>query len=141
MSVAADEIVGRTASELASDVAGGEVSAAAGAQADLEQIEATAGDLHAFLFVDTDGALAAAAEADKARAAGQSLGPLAGVPLAMKDVFAMRGALTTAGAKILQGSRPPYDATVVSRLRAAGVVILGKTRMDEFAMGSSTANS
>ena len=141
MSAAPDEIVGLSATEIAASVAKGEVSAVEVAQAHLDQIEATDVDLHAFLYVDTDGALAAAAKVDKARAAGESLGPLAGVPLAMKDVFTMRGVPTTAGSKILDGWRPPYDATVVSRLRAAGVVILGKTNMDEFAMGSSTENS
>jgi aspartyl-tRNA(Asn)/glutamyl-tRNA(Gln) amidotransferase subunit A len=141
VSTVADGIVRSTASDIATSIAKGEVSAVEVAQAHLDQIAATDGELHAFLYIDADGALAAAAEIDKARAAGEPLGPLAGVPLAMKDVFTMRGVPTTAGSKILEGWRPPYDATVVSRLRAAGVVILGKTNMDEFAMGSSTENS
>src|SRR5207342_3222206 len=95
----------------------------------------------AFLHVDTVGALAAAAAVDADRAAGRPLSVLAGVPLALKDVLTMRGIPTTCGSRILEGWRPPYDATVVRRLRAAGVVILGKTNMDEFAMGSSTEHS
>jgi aspartyl-tRNA(Asn)/glutamyl-tRNA(Gln) amidotransferase subunit A len=97
--------------------------------------------VHAFLFVDTEGALAQADQVDAARAKGENLGPLAGVPLALKDILAQEGIPTTCGSKILEGWRPPYSATVVKKLRAAGVVILGKTNMDEFAMGSSTENS
>jgi aspartyl-tRNA(Asn)/glutamyl-tRNA(Gln) amidotransferase subunit A len=93
------------------------------------------------LHVDNENALAQAAAVDADRAAGKALSPLAGVPLALKDVLAQEGVPTTAGSKILQGWKPPYDSTVVAKLKAAGVVILGKTNMDEFAMGSSTENS
>ena len=99
------------------------------------------GDVRAFLHVDSDGALDAAAEVDRRRAAGDTLGPLAGVPLAMKDVVVTEGVPTTAGSKILQGWVPPWDATISRRVKDAGIVMLGKTNMDEFAMGSSTENS
>jgi aspartyl-tRNA(Asn)/glutamyl-tRNA(Gln) amidotransferase subunit A len=126
---------------LASAVSSGEVSAREVAEAHLAQISATDDALHAFLHVDAEQVLADADAVDAKRTRGDALGSLAGVPLALKDVFTMRGAPTTCGSRILQGWHPPYDSTVVERLRAADIVILGKTNMDEFAMGSSTENS
>jgi aspartyl-tRNA(Asn)/glutamyl-tRNA(Gln) amidotransferase subunit A len=134
-------IVGRTAADLAAAIASGEVSSVEVTRAHLDRIGETDSEIHAFLHVANDEALAAAEQVDVARARGEQLGPLAGVPLALKDVFTTRGLPTTCGSKILEGWRPPYDATVVRRLQSAGVVVLGKTNMDEFAMGSSTENS
>ena len=141
MSGSGSEVSRWTAARTAAAVAAGEVSAREVTEAALARIAETDAQLHAFLHVNADGALASAAEVDRARAAGEPLGPLAGVPLALKDVFATRGVPTTCGSRILEGWLPPYDATVTRRLREAGVVVLGKTNMDEFAMGSSTENS
>ncbi len=130
-----------TAAELADHIADGTVSAVEAAEAHLGRIEAVDEKVHAFLHVDREGALAQARRVDEKRAAGEPLGPLAGVPVALKDLFTTRGVPTTCGSKILEGWIPPYDATVTRRLRAADMVIVGKTNMDEFAMGSSTENS
>jgi len=130
-----------TAHELAERFADGRATAVQATEAALERIAATDEQLHAFLTVTSDQALKAAGEVDAARERGAPLGPLAGVPLALKDVLVTKGVRTTAGSKILDEFVPPYDATVVRRLRDSGVVILGKTNMDEFAMGSSTENS
>jgi aspartyl-tRNA(Asn)/glutamyl-tRNA(Gln) amidotransferase subunit A len=130
-----------TAAEMAEALAKGETTSVALTQAHLDRIAAVDGQVKAFLHVDSEGALAQAKEVDARRAQGEKLSAIAGVPLALKDVLAQKGVPTTAGSKILQGWRPPYDSTVVSKLKDAGVVIMGKTNMDEFAMGSSTENS
>lgn len=134
------DIIRWTAAELAEKLTAGEVSSREATQAHLDRIAAVDGDVHAFLHVN-DGALAAADAIDAARAAGEQLHPLAGVPLAIKDVLVTTDQPTTSGSKILEGYLSPYDATVVARSRAAGLVPLGKTNMDEFAMGSSTEHS
>ena len=119
----------------------GDVSSVELTQAHLDRIAEVDPDVHAFLHVDTDGALAQAGDADERRRAGNPQSRLDGIPIAVKDVLATRGLPTTCGSRILEGWVPPYDATVVARLRAAGLPILGKTNMDEFAMGSSTEHS
>jgi len=140
------ELIRSDAATLAARIAAGEVSSTEVTRACLDQIAATDERYHAFLHVAADEALAAAAAVDKQiaaqRAAGEPLpSALAGVPLALKDVFTTTDMPTTCGSTILAGWRSPYDATLTARLRAAGIPILGKTNMDEFAMGSSTENS
>jgi aspartyl-tRNA(Asn)/glutamyl-tRNA(Gln) amidotransferase subunit A len=135
------ELTDLAAADLAAALAAGETSSVEATRACLDRIAALDGDLHAFLHVDREGALATAADVDRRRAAGEALGALAGVPVAVKDLVCTTGLPTTCGSRILAGWVPPYDATVVSRLKAAGLPILGKTNLDEFAMGSSTEHS
>lgn len=137
----ATDLTRASAADLAEGLAGKAFSSVEVTQAHLDRIAAVDGQVNAFLHVDPEGALATAREIDARRAAGEPLHPLAGVPIAVKDVMATKGLPTTCGSKILEGWIPPYDATVVRKLREAGLPILGKSNMDEFAMGSSTEHS
>jgi aspartyl-tRNA(Asn)/glutamyl-tRNA(Gln) amidotransferase subunit A len=134
-------MIRKNASEMAAALAAKEISSVDLVNAHYERIAEVDGQVKAFLHLDKEGALAQAKSVDDARAKGETLPPLAGVPVALKDIFTQKGVPTTAGSKILEGWRPPYDATVTANLKKNGLVILGKTNMDEFAMGSSTENS
>ena len=131
----------QSASEIAELVTTGEISAIEILERHLNHIEQYEKDVHAFNLVTIDEARAAAEETDKLIAKGEKVGPLAGVPVAVKDNLCTEGIPTTASSKILEGWKPPYDATVVKKLKEAGATIVGKTNLDEFAMGSSTENS
>jgi aspartyl-tRNA(Asn)/glutamyl-tRNA(Gln) amidotransferase subunit A len=135
------QLTERSATELVQAIKAGEVSAVECATAFLDRIESLDGKVNAFLAVDREGALARAADIDARRAAGKSLGPLAGLPVAVKDALCTTDLPTTCASKMLEGFCPPYDAEVVTRLRRADAVIVGKTNMDEFAMGGSNENS
>jgi aspartyl-tRNA(Asn)/glutamyl-tRNA(Gln) amidotransferase subunit A len=130
-----------TAAQMSEALSAGSITSVELTEAHLVQIEKVDSKVHAFLHVDRENALAQARDVDAKRKSGEKLSALAGVPLALKDVLAQKGVPTTCGSKMLEGWRPPYDSTVVAKLKQSGVVILGKTNMDEFAMGSSTENS
>lgn len=133
-----NDLVKKSAAELVNLLASKTVSSVELTQAFLDRIDAVDGTIHSYLHVTRDQALAVAAEVDRRRAAGEQLPKLAGLPIAVKDNLATTDAPTTAGSKMLEGWRAPYDATVVTKLRHEMMPILGKTNLDEFAMGSST---
>ena len=135
------ELVQLSASQMADKLAAGEVSSRELVDAHFDVIEAAEGDIHAFLTVSKEQTYGQADAADKRRAAGEDLAPLTGVPIAIKDMIVTQGIETTAASKILKGWVPPYDATVIEKLKKAGMPILGKTNLDEFAQGSSTEHS
>ncbi len=135
------DLTRQSAATLASAIARKEVSSEEVTRAHLDRISQVDERVHAFLYVDPESSIARAREVDQQLAKGERSSPLAGVPIALKDLLATKGVPTTCGSRILEGWRPPYNATIVDKLNAAGLVSLGKTNMDEFAMGSSTEHS
>src|SRR5699024_4980055 len=136
-----DDLTRLTAAQLSAGLRAGEYSSADVTQAHLDRIEQTDSVLGSFITVTPEQALSTATDVDRRRAAGEELHPYAGVPVSVKDVVVTDGVRTTAASKILEDWVPPYDATISSRIKAAGLPVLGKTNMDEFAMGSTTEHS
>jgi len=132
------ELYQQTAHEAAELIAAGELSAQEATEACLERIEAVEGQVNSFVTVTADHARAQAAQADERLTNGEAPSPLTGIPIAIKDVMCTRGLPTTCGSKMLENFMPPYDATTVQRCSQALLPMVGKTNMDEFAMGSST---
>jgi aspartyl-tRNA(Asn)/glutamyl-tRNA(Gln) amidotransferase subunit A len=139
--MSSDSPIFKSATELSQDLQAGTISSVEITQAMIARIDAVDGQVHAFLHIDKEDALAQAKASDERRANGQSLSPLDGVPVGMKDVIAVKDQPLTAASKILENYRSPYDATVVRKLKEAGAVVAGRLNLDEFAMGSSTENS
>ena len=139
--MSSDSPIFKTATELSQDLQAGKISSVEITQAMIDRIDAVDGQVHAFLHIDKEDTLAQAKASDTRRAKGESLSPLDGVPVGMKDVIAVKDQPLTAASKILENYRSPYDATVVRKLKEAGAVVAGRLNLDEFAMGSSTENS
>ena len=134
-------LIEQSAKQSLSQLAAGEVSAVELTEAYLAEIATHDAKVGAFLRVDADGARAKAREVDERRSRGESLGPLAGLPVAVKDILCSRGEVVTCASRILEGFKAPYDSTVIAKLKAADAVLIGRTNLDEFAMGGSTENS
>ncbi len=139
--MSSDSSIFKSATELSQDLQAGAVSSMEITKAMIDRIDAVDEQVHAFLHIDKEDALAQAKASDERRAKGESLSPLDGVPVGMKDVIAVKDQPLTAASKILENYRSPYDATVVRKLKEAGAVVAGRLNLDEFAMGSSTENS